>query len=222
MNSDGTILNPYTCALTGRNLVEAGAGTGKTYNIQILVLRKLLQAEEISLRNILVVTFTVDAAAELRTRLRAILQEMKLRCQSGKFISDQSENFFHENLLTASAGIPGSQDTALERVERALQIFDEAPIYTIHSFCQRMLQINAFESGIRYGLEIRTDMLRMYQELLHEFYREMLFRHDPDSAWYWKFLSLPKETDFELVNTMLSALETKMDLAEEAKAFLAD
>ncbi|NLZ63408.1 MAG: UvrD-helicase domain-containing protein [Lentisphaerae bacterium] len=222
MNSDGTILNPYTCALTGRNLVEAGAGTGKTYNIQILVLRKLLQAEEISLRNILVVTFTVDAAAELRTRLRAILQEMKLRCQSGKFISDQSENFFRENLLTASAGIPGSQDTALERVERALQIFDEAPIYTIHSFCQRMLQINAFESGIRYGLEIRTDMLRMYQELLHEFYREMLFRHEPDSAWYWKFLSLPKETDFELVNTMLSALETKMDLAEEAKAFLAD
>ncbi|NLF94347.1 MAG: UvrD-helicase domain-containing protein, partial [Oligosphaeraceae bacterium] len=222
MDSDGTILNPYTCALTGRHLVEAGAGTGKTYNIQILVLRKLLLAEEISLRNILVVTFTVDAAAELRTRLRAILQEMKLRCQSGKPISEQSENFFREGLLTASADIPGSQDTALGRVERALQIFDEAPIYTIHSFCQRMLQINAFESGIRYGLEIRTDMLRMYQELLHEFYREMLFRHDPGSAWYWKFLSLPQGTDFVQVNTMLSALETRMDLAADARAFLAD
>ncbi len=70
--------NAYECVLEGNHLVEAGAGTGKTYNIQILFLRLLLQG--ISITEILVVTFTELATAELRERLRKILSGMIDAC----------------------------------------------------------------------------------------------------------------------------------------------
>ncbi len=71
-------LNSYNCSLVGNHLVEAGAGTGKTYNIQILFMRLLLQGVPIT--EILVVTFTELATAELRDRLRKILSDTLNAC----------------------------------------------------------------------------------------------------------------------------------------------
>ena len=66
----------YDCDLAGIHSVEAGAGSGKTYNIQVLVLRQLLKMQNPDIRRILVVTFTRKATAELRDRLRKVLALM--------------------------------------------------------------------------------------------------------------------------------------------------
>ncbi|MCK5529199.1 MAG: UvrD-helicase domain-containing protein, partial [Kiritimatiellae bacterium] len=61
----------------GTNLIEASAGTGKTYSIQTLFLR-LVITEGIPVQKILVVTFTEAATKELRERLRSIMEKCRL------------------------------------------------------------------------------------------------------------------------------------------------
>ncbi len=119
----------------GHVVIEASAGTGKTYTIEHLVVDLLLRQENpCKLEQILVVTFTERATKELRLRIRHILE----RVRSTERIPDnepdpvQSQNHW---LI---------DDSALERVEQALATFDAAPIYTIHGFCQRVLTEHAF------------------------------------------------------------------------------
>ncbi|MBO7533873.1 MAG: UvrD-helicase domain-containing protein, partial [Victivallales bacterium] len=83
-------LDSYNCSLVGNHLVEAGAGTGKTYNIQILFMRMLLQGVPIT--EILVVTFTELATAELRDRLCRILSETINACNQFKTDGSLPEN----------------------------------------------------------------------------------------------------------------------------------
>jgi len=67
-------LEILTIPLDGVNLIEASAGTGKTYTISNLYLRLILE-KEISVRDILVVTFTDAATKELKERIRNILSD---------------------------------------------------------------------------------------------------------------------------------------------------
>ena len=179
-----TPFNAYACPLDGVNLVEAGAGTGKTYNIQILVLRLILAGADV--RKILVVTFTDAATAELRDRIHRILTAMrdalaqlvgKDQCESEDIIAslnEQLRGFFQDTNPSDNnwrQDLPG----ALRKVREALRNFDQAPISTIHGFCHRMLNENAFESGIRYGLEARVDISAVVNEIIHDFARNLLY-----------------------------------------------
>jgi exodeoxyribonuclease V beta subunit len=114
-------------------VVEASAGTGKTFTIERLVMR-LLTEEAVPIDKILVVTFTEKATGELKTRLRGMLE---------KAIRDGDEN----------AGL----------LKPALDQFDQAPIFTIHAFCQRLLQEYALEQGqdFRADLVNDFDLLKM-------------------------------------------------------------
>jgi exodeoxyribonuclease V beta subunit len=103
--------------LSRHAVIEASAGTGKTYTIENLVLRLLIETGTL-LDNILLVTFTEKATGELRARLRLTLEST---------IRDRPE---HREVL-----LP------------ALDHFDQAPIFTIHGFCQRLLQEHALEQG---------------------------------------------------------------------------
>lgn len=181
-----TPFNAYTCPLDGANLVEAGAGTGKTYNIQVLVLRLVLAGTDV--RKILVVTFTDAATAELRDRVHRILGAM--RDALGKLVSqdpkehqdiiagldDQLRGFFQDESPAAGEGWRRDLPGALKKVKDALRNFDQAPISTIHGFCHRMLNENAFESGIRYGLEPRTDISAVTNDIIHDFARTLLYQ----------------------------------------------
>jgi exodeoxyribonuclease V beta subunit len=116
-------------------VIEASAGTGKTFTLEHLVV-ELLLSTDITLDRVLVVTFTEKATNELRTRLRAKLEQLLGgRAEAASPEQERSGDFW-----TLDAAARG-------RIERALHTFDSATIATIHAFCQRVLRENAFASG---------------------------------------------------------------------------
>ncbi len=164
-----TPFDVFNCPLDGTRLIEASAGTGKTWNICGLYLRLLLE-RELEVQQILVVTFTNAATAELRDRIRSRIAEMRdhLSGQSpaatDPFIHDLTETLEHQR------GIERSQLAA--RLELALQTFDEASIFTIHGFCQRALADSAFAAGQSFVLELQPDDSDLMMEAVHDFWRQ--------------------------------------------------
>lgn len=142
------VLDPYTLPLYQRRLIEASAGTGKTYTIGLLYLRLLLGLggesafhRPLSVEEILVVTFTEAATDELRARIRQNIHQLRLACIRHQV---ENDNNAYQILLDQ---IPNKMVAAQWLLEAERQM-DEAAIYTIHGFCQRMLATNAFESGV--------------------------------------------------------------------------
>ena len=115
---------------SGRTAVEASAGTGKTYTLASLVVRYVAEAG-VPIDEILIVTFTRAAAAELRDRVRSRLTEAvdALKRPPDQLLDDA---FF--TLLADE-----DRQERLHRLEEAVVGFDAATITTIHGFAQRML-----------------------------------------------------------------------------------
>lgn len=151
----------------GTTLIEASAGTGKTYTITALYLRLLLE-EGLEVSQILVTTYTEAATAELRDRIRS-----RLNSALSAFYTEGSG----DELLQA---LVETHDRALScaRLERALRDFDQAAIHTIHGFCQRMLQERSFESGMLFDAELVADQEPLLRELVDDFWR-IHFGHAP-------------------------------------------
>lgn len=132
----------------GVTLVEASAGTGKTYQIQNVYLRLVL-VEGLPVEKILVVTFTEAATRELRERLRSIL----VKCNAyldGRLKDDDDDRARLEQVAAMPLENNGETDECIARsvrVKLALMNFDNAAIFTIHGFCNRILQRYAFECG---------------------------------------------------------------------------
>ena len=126
--------------LDGVHLVAASAGTGKTYNIQNVYARLIMEKGR-RVSEILVVTFTEAATKELRDRLRTILKELQARyagrnCEGKDETDITNRNAHADALIKCAAGEP----KARARVELALLEFDNAAISTIHGFCLRALK----------------------------------------------------------------------------------
>ena len=154
----------------GVNLVEASAGTGKTYAIAMLVLR-LVAEEAVPVEQILVVTFTKAATAELRERIRRRLVEARdvLRGEAG---GDPDE------VLLAWAESAGDRQAFLSRLQQAVSEIDRAAIMTIHGFCQRMLQEQALESRQLFAVDLVPDPEAVRTQVAHDFWRRLLYRDD--------------------------------------------
>ncbi len=163
-------MNCLDYRLTGRNLIEAAAGTGKTYTIECLTVRFLLE-KRLPIRSILAVTFTEAAAAELKERIRSTLVKMLDAPESGR-----EQQLF---LRAEAAGVP--REEAEKLLRRALLDFDDANISTIHGFCLRVLGENAFESGVLFRSELLKDVSGIVNELGMNFYRETFYRNDGES-----------------------------------------
>lgn len=162
--------DPIHSPLSGTCLIEAGAGTGKTYTITTLVLRLILQKALLP-EQILIVTFTTAATAELRDRVRRRLKDAKKTLQ-GKSSGDIVLEKLLENV--------DSQDIALGRLEDALSNFDRMPIFTIHGFCQRILNEMAFETGSSFDAELMTDASSIIQGLTDDFWRKTWHKSPPE------------------------------------------
>src|SRR5262245_33159629 len=134
-------LEPITLPLRSVALIEASAGTGKTFTITTLYVRLVLDGLEV--RKILVVTYTNAATAELRDRVRQRLREA-LDAIGGATPADDTL----AALLASRSAEHRAEDR--KRLVQALRSFDEAAIFTIHGFCQRMLQDHAFESRVAF------------------------------------------------------------------------
>ena len=155
----------------GVTLVEASAGTGKTYAITMLVLRAVVE-KGIPLANILIVTFTIAATEELRRRIRSLLATVRqlLAGESG----DDGESGGDATLRQWVATLEDRR-AALSLVQVALADIDGAEIYTIHGFCQRMLVDQALESGRPYEVELLTDVAGVREEIAADFWRSRLY-----------------------------------------------
>jgi exodeoxyribonuclease V beta subunit len=166
------IYDNLTIEMTGQNLIEASAGTGKTYAIACLFLRLVVE-QGLLPENILVVTFTEAATKELKGRIRE-----RLRIGRDFFSGCGPEDEFCAALLAgANPWWPG-RERAIERLDLALHTFDCAAISTIHGFCSRALQENAFESGSLYDTELVTDQSPLIREIVADFWRSNFFGED--------------------------------------------
>ncbi|MCR5867196.1 exodeoxyribonuclease V subunit beta [Aquincola sp. J276] len=155
-------LDVFRCPLGGINLIEASAGTGKTWNICGLYLRLLLE-RALPVQHILVVTFTNAATAELRDRIRTRIAEV-LAWLRGPQVAEGADPFI-TGLLQALRDDPAlDDDTLRQRLDSALQTFDEAAIFTIHGFCQRALADTPFTAQMPLSLELVADD----SDLLHQ------------------------------------------------------
>jgi len=143
-----TILNPATFPLQGRQLIEASAGTGKTYTITSLCLRLLIGPEARSINQILVLTFTIAATDELRQRIRE-----RVRLARQIFYGQEGDDEFIHYLMEKSNDI----DRDKKLLSIALQMMDEAAIYTIHGFCARVLSEQSFETGMLFDQKLDGD-----------------------------------------------------------------
>ena len=154
-----------TAPLEGSNLIEASAGTGKTFTIAGIYLRLIVESD-LKVEDILVVTFTIAATEELRRRIRDKLKRAR-EALEGVAVDDEFINaYFH---------VLRSRENAKQRIISALKSFDEASVYTIHSFCQQVLVDNAFESGSLYNIEIASDETPVIWELVKDFWRKKLY-----------------------------------------------
>jgi exodeoxyribonuclease V beta subunit len=158
-------------ALSGTHLIEASAGTGKTHAIATLFLRLLLEAG-IDVDQILVVTFTEAAAAELRDRVRARLRDAIEAYDEPERAEPAIARLVRRRLEA------GLHDRDQARLLASLHAFDEAPISTIHGFCHRVLQDRAFESGVAFDTELVVDDTAMIEEVVRDFLATQLHAAD--------------------------------------------
>jgi len=155
-----------TVDLKGTHLIEAGAGTGKTYNIAALYLRLLLE-KDLTIDEILVVTFTNTATCELKKRIRDKILKANLSLQAdGSFKSDEFE-FIHTD--------SGYQQIKSKLTE-SIREFDNAAIFTIHGFCNRILNEYSFETGGSFNAELMTDQSSIVMNAVEEFWRKEVYR----------------------------------------------
>ena len=162
--------NAATHSLRGTHLVEASAGTGKTFNITTLVVRLLVESN-LTIDQILVVSFAKASTADLRSRVRSRLVEAIDAFQAG-----QSPDVVLDVLARKAPPAVG-----LERLRAGLRDFDRAAIYTIHSFCQRALVEFAFESGEPFASEFVEGAEELYLELCQDHWARTAYAADP--AW---------------------------------------
>ena len=154
----------------GTSLIEASAGTGKTFTIAGVFLRLLLE-HALSVDQILVVTYTVAATEELRGRIRRTLKSACRTLEAGEG-AGAGRGVGEDVLLRKFRG--RSQAERHEwgaQLELALRRFDQAPIFTIHGFCQRALRDRAFESGGLFDTEVISDQSDLVQEVLDDIWR---------------------------------------------------
>ncbi|MFK3918389.1 exodeoxyribonuclease V subunit beta [Pseudomonas fulva] len=162
--------------LHGSQLIEASAGTGKTFTISALYLRLILGhggeqgfERELLPPQILVVTFTDAATKELRERIRTRLAE--------------AARFFRGELEAVDPLLAQLRDdypqhawaSSAARLETAVQWMDEAAVSTIHGWCQRMLREHAFDSGSLFTQTLETDHSELLGQVVRDYWRRFCY-----------------------------------------------
>lgn len=173
-------LNSLTLPLKGSCLIEASAGTGKTYTIAILYLRLILGhgqdpnsrlADQLTPKDILVVTFTEAATKELSARIRDRL------AQAAEVFDPNREQPFGDDVsdLVSFRDVhyPNKEtwSACQKKIMLALELMDEAAISTIHSWCLRMLKEHAFDSGSLFEQTLIKDESELFAQAIKDYWR---------------------------------------------------
>lgn len=187
-------------------LLEASAGTGKTYQIAGIFLR-LVAEYGLSVEHILTITFTNAATAELRERIRARLR-LGLDTLRGGPLPDG------DVVIERLEQLP-NRDQVEKRLEDALRAFDLAPISTIHGFAQRMLSELAFDSGQDTGLELVTDAGEVVTEIACDTLATSYADVSADVAGFLSAAGVTKAALIDVAQAMSAATEPRVAPAGE-------
>lgn len=197
---DGRPLDALSLGLSTTALVEASAGTGKTFTIATLYVRLVLDGFEVP--RILVVTYTKAATAELRDRIRRRLRQA-LQVLDGVPAED-------ETLAAIVASRRARDDLPRDRLRllHALRSFDEAAIFTIHAFCQRTLHDHAFESGVAFDAELVAEQDLLRDEVVRDFWAR---RIAPLPRWLFEGL-LNEDLSFLRLSQLAARTASRPDV----------
>ena len=179
-------LNAHTLPLHGRQVIEASAGTGKTWTLAALYLRLVLgheRTEALLPPQILVMTFTDAATAELRERIRTRLSQaatyFDLSAQGRDYPASLKVDAFLETLRD-------SFDEALWprcalQLNCAAEWMDDAAIYTIHGWSRRMLTQHALESHNLFEQTRLENADQLKLTLVQDYWREWFYPFSGDT-----------------------------------------
>jgi exodeoxyribonuclease V beta subunit len=219
-------------ALNGFNLIEASAGTGKTFTISHLYLRLVLKAQQglldapLNVEQILVVTFTNAATEELKDRIRAILVEALTLLRSGGYETgdDLLAEIINEALTEHSA------PELIARLRQSIYKMEDAAVFTIHGFCQRVLSEFSFFSGQQIEQTLTTNASDMLSLIAEKYWRENFYKVDeklaaliqkqwktPDDLrkYYQPFLA-EQASESESIDTVLAQFNSSFKALQEA------
>ena len=171
------LLQPLDFPLHGSRLIEASAGTGKTWTIAALYLRLVLGhggahgfRRALLPPEILVMTFTRAATRELSNRVRERLVQAARHFRGE---SDDADPFLEE--LAAGYADEVERGVAAHRLMMAAETMDEAAIFTIDAWCQRMLREHAFDSGSLFDEELVGDESALLEDATHDYWRQQVY-----------------------------------------------
>ena len=171
-------LHAHSFPLRGSHLIEASAGTGKTWTIAALYVRLVLghgsdltaPVRPLLPQDVLVMTFTRAATRELSDRIRARLTEA---AQVFRGVAETDDHFLKQLRDEYDEGEPREQ--AAYRLALAAQAMDDAAVYTIDAWCQRMLREHAFDSGNLFEEQLVGDEAALRLEAVQDYWRQQLY-----------------------------------------------
>jgi len=174
------LLDALTFPLHGSRLIEASAGTGKTWTIAALYLRLVLGhggpdafVRPLLPSQILVMTFTRAATRELANRVRE-----RLVGAAAYFRGEAKESDPYLEQLASSYASGSERQVAAHRLVLAAETMDEAAIFTIDAWCQRMLREHAFDSGSLFDEELVSDERPLFEDAAHDYWRQHVYPLD--------------------------------------------
>ena len=210
-------LDASTIPLYGRHLIEASAGTGKTYNITRLYLRLLLE-KELTVQQILVMTFTKDATEEIRGRIEGFL----------RLAIDEWDNLTKHDVYFTALNKRVDEKERQKILYRALINLDEASIFTIHGFCKRVLNQHAFLSGVAFNAKMEVDAKDLIMQSCQDWYRRIgqeSAEHYQTIAQFWPTPESFVQQFFKAINhsaslNALTSEDIEQQLVEKARIAL--
>jgi exodeoxyribonuclease V beta subunit len=174
------LLDALAFPLHGSRLIEASAGTGKTWTIAALYLRLVLGhggeegfARPLLPSEILVMTFTRAATRELSNRVRERLVQAAHYFRGELALDDP-----YLAALASAYGTETERHVAAHRLMLAAETMDEAAIFTIDAWCQRMLREHAFDSGSLFDEELVSDERALFEDAAHDYWRQHVYPLD--------------------------------------------
>lgn len=167
------VLDPLALPLHGSQLIEASAGTGKTWTIAALYVRLVVGHGCVprTPREILVLTFTRAATRELSVRIRGRLVQAAACFRDGAGPADDA---FMTQLRSAFPG-DAERRHAAWRLAAAADAMDDASVHTIDAWCQRMLREHAFDSGCRFDEESIADETALLADAVRDYWRQHVY-----------------------------------------------
>lgn len=155
-----------------RILIEASAGTGKTYTLTALYIRLLIE-KKLEVDQILVMTFTKKATSELKERIFKRLKECLKSLETG---IESKDSFVKEFVSKVE-----SRDEAIKGIKAAIQNFDDSQVFTIHGFCQKILKEEALMAGTPFDFEV-VQQDEILTQAVEDFWRNFMNRYSDSEA----------------------------------------